>query len=57
MKKYSISINNKKDEFYTLILREYFVDSEGNENNLRFRVEDSITLEECLIIQNEFING
>ena len=57
MKKYSIIINHIGNDLYAVVIKKY----EFNENNEEISVESLIqsnkTLEECLMLQNTFIEN
>ena len=57
MKKYSIIINHIGNDLYAVVIKKY----ELNENNEEISVESLIqsnkTLEECLMLQNTFIEN
>lgn len=57
MKKFNIAINYQENDLYSIILREFIINEEGEQINTNFLVKENISLEECLIIQNQFIYG
>ena len=57
MKKYNIIINHIKDDLYATVLKKYELDENNEEINVENLIQSNKTLEECLTLQNTFIEN
>ena len=55
-KKYSVIIGYNDDQQYSIIVESFYYIS-NDKQIIDSIVESGLTLEECLTIQNQFING
>lgn len=55
-KKYSVIIGYNDDQQYSIIVQSFYYIS-NDKQIIDSIVESGLTLEECLTIQNQFING
>jgi hypothetical protein len=57
MKKFSIIINHLSNDLYAIVLKSFELNENNEEINVDSLVQSNKTLEECLLLQNNFING
>jgi hypothetical protein len=57
MKKYSIIINHVGNDLYALVLKKYELNEDNLEINVETIIQNNKTLEECLILQKNFIEN
>lgn len=57
MKKHNIIISHTGNDFYTIIVKSFDLLDDGTETNINSLIRTDQTLQECIVLQNNFING
>ena len=57
MKKYNIVISHTGNDLYTVIVKSFELLEDGTETNINSLIKVEQTLQDCLKLQNDFING
>lgn len=57
MKKYNIIISHTGSDLYTIIVKSFELLEDGTETNINSLIKVEQTLQDCLKLQNNFING
>jgi hypothetical protein len=57
MKKYTIIISHTSKDMYAVVLKSFELNEDGNEVNVHSYSKSNKTLQECLTIQKDFIDG
>ena len=57
MKKYSIIINHIGNDLYAVVIKKYELNENNEEINVESLIQSNKTLEECLMLQNTFIEN
>ena len=57
MKKYSIVINHVGEDLYAIVLKKYELNENNEEINVENLIQSNKTLEECITLQNTFIEN
>ena len=57
MKKYSIIINHIGEDLYAIVLKKYELNENNEEINVENLIQSNKTLEECITLQNTFIEN
>lgn len=57
MKKYSIVINHVGEDLYAIVLKKYELNENNEEINVENLIQSNKTLEECLVLQNNFLEN
>lgn len=57
MKKYNIVINHVGEDLYAIVLKKYELNENNEEINVENLIQSNKTLEECLVLQNNFLEN